>query len=157
MAPIETSLINQSTACTAARRARTPSWKTEPARSTKGRIDLDRVLAADDVRGALVELASTLQAAVLAPHVVRMRRLVAAESDCFPEAAASYLANSWTSNIAALSDTIAELAAQGHVHVADPWLAAHQFTWTAAGAALNAHTITGSQETVPAGTIHSTR
>lgn len=113
------------------------------------RPHLDRLLGADDLYGALLELATTLQAAVLAPDVIRMRRLVAAESERFAETAASYLADSWTSNIAALADTIAELAAQGRVHVADSWLAAHQFTWTAVGAALNARTIAGDAATIP--------
>ena len=113
------------------------------------RPHLDRLLAADDVHGAFLKLATTLQAAVLAPDVVRMRRLVAAESDRFPGTAAAYLADSWTSNIAALADTIAALAAQGRVQAADPWLAAHQFTWTAVGAALNAQTIAGSSATTP--------
>jgi TetR/AcrR family transcriptional regulator, mexJK operon transcriptional repressor len=109
-----------------------------------------RLLAADDLHGAFVELATTLQGAVLAPEVVGMRRLVAAESDRFPETAASYLADSWTSNINALADAIRDLAARNDVHVADAWLAAHQFTWTAVGAALNARTIAGSSAITPA-------
>lgn len=107
------------------------------------RPHLDRLLAAEDVRSALVDLATTLQAAVLAPDVIRMRRLVAAESDRFPETAATYLADSWDSNISALGDAIAELVARGDVPPIDPWLAAHQFTWTAVGAPLNAQTIGG--------------
>jgi TetR/AcrR family transcriptional regulator, mexJK operon transcriptional repressor len=114
------------------------------------RPHLDRLLAADDIHGAFVELATTLQAGVLSLDVIGMRRLVAAESDRFPETAASYLADSWTSNINALADAIRELAARGRVHVADAWLAAHQFTWTAVGAALNAQTIAGSSAITPA-------
>lgn len=87
--------------------------------------------------------------AVLAPDVIRMRRLVAAESDRFPETAATYLADSWTSNIKALADAITDLAARGELHIADPWLAAHQFTWTAIGAPLNAQTIGGSSALTP--------
>lgn len=113
------------------------------------RPHLDRLLTADDLHRAFVELATTLQAAVLDPDVIRMRRLVAAESDRFPETAATYLADGWTSNINALAGTITELAARRNLHVADPWLAAHQFTWTAVGAALNAHTIGGSSATTP--------
>ena len=113
------------------------------------RPHLDRLLAANDLRRALVELATTLQEAVLAPDVTRMRRLVAAESDRFPETAAKYLADSWTRNITALAHAITELDARGSVQVADPWLAAHQFTWTAVGAALNAQTIGGSSATTP--------
>ena len=113
------------------------------------RPHLDRVLAADDVHDALLTLATTVQAAVLATDVVQMRRLVAAESDRFPETAGGYLADSWTSNIAALADTIAELQALGRLEVSDPWVAAHQFTWTAVGAALNARTIAGTTASTP--------
>jgi TetR/AcrR family transcriptional regulator, mexJK operon transcriptional repressor len=113
------------------------------------RPHLARLIAADDLHLAFVELATTLQAAVLAPDVIRMRRLVAAESDRFPETAATYLADSWTRNLAALADAIADLAARNSLHVADPWLAAHQFTWTAVGAPLNAQTIGGSSATTP--------
>ena len=105
---------------------------------------LDRLLAADNLHRAFVEFAATLQAAVLDPDVIRMRRLVAAESERFPETAATYLADSWTSNINALADTIAELVAHEKLHVADPWLTAHKFTWTAVGTALNAYTIAGT-------------
>ncbi len=110
---------------------------------------LDRLLASDDRRSAFVELATILQAAVLDPDVIRIRRLVAAESDRFPETAAMYLADSWTRNINALADAIGDLAARRNLHVADPWIAAHQFTWTALGAALNAHTIGGSSTVTP--------
>jgi TetR/AcrR family transcriptional regulator, mexJK operon transcriptional repressor len=113
------------------------------------RPHLDGLLVADDLRRAFVDLATTLQAAVLAPDVIRMRRLVAAESDRFPETAATYLADSWTSNINALADTITDIAASRNLHVADPWLAAHQFTWTAVGAPLNAQTIAGRSATSP--------
>ncbi len=110
---------------------------------------LDRLVAAHDLHHAFVDLAATLQAAVLAPDVIRMRRLVAAESDRFPETAAMYLAESWTRNINALADTITDLIARRNLHVADPWLAAHQFTWTAIGAPLNEHTIGGSSTLTP--------
>ena len=104
---------------------------------------VERLLTAPDLHAALVELAGTIQAAVLAADVVQMRRLVTAESERFPDVAADYLAASWDSNIAALAHTLAELGARGALHVDDPHIAAHQFTWTAVGAALNAHTIAG--------------
>jgi AcrR family transcriptional regulator len=114
---------------------------------------LDQLLAAEDLYSALVEFATILQGAVLAPDVTRMRRLVAAESDRFPDTAATYLADSWTSNINALAATIGELAARGALQIGDPWVAAHQFTWTAIGAALNAQTIGGPSATTPPGDL----
>ncbi len=110
---------------------------------------LDRLLIAADLHGALVELAATIQSAVLSPDVIRLRRLVAAEADRFPDTAAVYLADSWTSNIEALADTMAALARRGDIVVVDPLVTAHQFTWTAVGAALNAHTIGGTIARTP--------
>jgi TetR/AcrR family transcriptional regulator, mexJK operon transcriptional repressor len=110
---------------------------------------LDRLLIAAELHGALVELAATIQSAVLSPDVIRMRRLVAAESDRFPDTAAVYLVDSWTSNIAALAETMARLARRGDIVVTDPMVTAHQFTWTAVGAALNAHTIGGTTARTP--------
>jgi TetR/AcrR family transcriptional regulator, mexJK operon transcriptional repressor len=114
---------------------------------------LDQLLAAADLYSALVEFATILQGAVLAPDVTRMRRLVAAESDRFPDTAATYLADSWTSNINALAATIGDLAARGDLQIDDPWVAAHQFTWIAIGAALNAQTIGGPSVTTPPGDL----
>jgi TetR/AcrR family transcriptional repressor of mexJK operon len=110
---------------------------------------VERLLDVDDIHAALVELASTVQAAVLAPDVIRMRRLVSAESDRFPDIANAYLAASWDSNIAVLADVLAELNARGTLNATDPLMAAHQFTWTAVGAALNAHTIAGDAASSP--------
>lgn len=118
------------------------------------RPHLDQLLAARDLRTALVDFASTLQLAVLEPDVVKVRRLVAAEADRCPETAATYLAESWTRNITALAATISELARRGTVHAPDPWVAAHQFTWTAVGAALNVQTITGSAATMSRNELH---
>lgn len=110
---------------------------------------VEQLLQAEDLHNALVDFAGILQHAVLAPDVVQMRRLVTAESDRFPEIAIGYLAASWDSNIAILADALAELHARGLIRIADPLVAAHQFTWTAVGAALNAHTIAGDATTTP--------
>ena len=118
------------------------------------RPHLGRLAVAADLRNAFVELACTLQAAVLAPDVVGMRRLVAAQADQFPETAAAYLDNSWNSNINALADTIADLCTRQRLNVQDPWLSAHQFTWTAVGAALNARTIGGNTAATPPDVQH---
>ena len=108
---------------------------------------VEQLLDAKDLHAALVDLATTLQAAVLDADVVGIRRLVTAESDRFPDVAAAYLADSWDSNIAALADTLGELDERGRLSIDDPQTAAHQFTWTAIGASLNAHTITGTAAT----------
>ncbi|WP_322921218.1 TetR/AcrR family transcriptional regulator [Nocardioides renjunii] len=112
---------------------------------------LDALLAADDVRAGLLALARTVQAGVLAPDVVRMRRLVAAESLRFPEVAAGYVADSWDANIADLAEALRELDRRGALSIDDPATAAHQITWLAVGEHLNARTLqAGATEVDPA-------
>lgn len=105
---------------------------------------LDALLGAADLRAGLLELVTTVQAATLDPAVLRMRRLVAAESDRFPEVATAYVADSWDSNIAALAATLAQLHARGDLHVRNVSQAAHQLTWLAIGGPLNAQTLRGA-------------
>jgi TetR/AcrR family transcriptional repressor of mexJK operon len=102
---------------------------------------LDALLAADDILVGLTRLTHTIQAGVLDEDVLRMRRLVAAESDRFPDVAAQYLAGSWDSNIAALADTLAELDRRETLVVDDPKAAAEQLTWLAVGGPLNRQTL----------------
>jgi TetR/AcrR family transcriptional repressor of mexJK operon len=104
---------------------------------------LDALLRAPELRAGLIELAGTIQAATLDPAVLRMRRLVAAESERFPDVAAAYVTDSWEGNIEAFGGAIAELAARGDLAVADASLAAHQFTWLSIGGPLNAQTLGG--------------
>ena len=111
------------------------------------RPHLDMLLAADDLPTALTRLARTVQAAVLSPDVLRMRRLVASEATRFPQVAARYVADSWDSNIAALGDALAELDRRGRIRTDDPLLAAQQFTWLAVAAPLNDQTLRGEDAT----------
>ena len=102
---------------------------------------LDALLTADDIVDGLTTLTHTIQAGVLDEDVLRMRRLVAAESDRFPDVAAEYLAGSWDSNIAALAETLAELDRRETLVVDDPQAAAEQLTWLAVGGPLNRQTL----------------
>lgn len=110
---------------------------------------LDALLRAEDVGHGLAALTHTIQAGVLDKDVLRMRRLVAAESDRFPDVAARYLAGSWDSNIAALGDTLAELDRRASLVVDDPRAAAEQLTWLAVGGPLNRQTL-GAGRVAPA-------
>lgn len=102
---------------------------------------LDALLDADDLAAALVTFARVVQAGVLNEHVVRMRRLVAAEADRLPDVAARYVRESWTRNIANLGEAIAELDARGALAVDEPVVAAEQFTWLTVGGPLNRQTL----------------
>jgi TetR/AcrR family transcriptional repressor of mexJK operon len=109
------------------------------------RPHLDLLLAAEDLRAALTDLARTVQAAVLGADVLRMRRLVAAEAARHPDVAARYVAESWDRNIAALGGAFAELDRRGRLRAEDPLTAAQQFTWLAVGVPLNEQTLTDAR------------
>lgn len=109
---------------------------------------LDALLASSDMREGLLSLVRTIQAGVLHPDVVRMRRLVAAESVRFPDVAAAYVVDSWDSNIADLSTTLRELHQRGALTVKNAHTAAHQLTWLAVGKHLNLQTLMGGDDIV---------
>jgi TetR/AcrR family transcriptional repressor of mexJK operon len=113
------------------------------------RPHLDLFLATDDLAAALLTLARTMQAGILSPDVLRMRRLVAGEAARFPDVAAGYVADSWDRNIATLGDALADLVRRGRIHADDPLTAAQQFTWLAVAAPLNDRTLRGD-DTTPA-------
>ncbi|MEO7015807.1 MAG: TetR/AcrR family transcriptional regulator [Leifsonia sp.] len=102
-----------------------------------------RMVDSPETKEALLDLAQTMRDAILSPEVLRMRRLVTSEAENHPEVARNYLADSWDRNIDTLADGLAALADRGRLAVADPRLAADQFTWLIIGAPLNAQLLTG--------------
>jgi len=97
----------------------------------------DALAAAADVRLGLKHLAAVMQAGILSPDVLAIRRLVAAEADRFPEVAADYVTRSWDRNVKQLARALATLDARGLLDVAEPDLAADQLVWLVVGGALN--------------------
>ena len=102
---------------------------------------LEALLAEPDIAQALTEFSTVLLAAVTAPPVVGMRRLIAAEADRFPDVAELYLRLSWQTNLHALANALAQLDQQGRLTVDDPATAAEQLVWMSVGAPLNAYTL----------------
>jgi TetR/AcrR family transcriptional repressor of mexJK operon len=107
------------------------------------RPHVDTLLRAEELEPALREFARVLQGAVLSEPVMRMRQLVIAEAERFPEVARDYLADSWDRNIAVLADAFADLARRRAMAKADPIIAARQFTWLVLGDPLNARSLRG--------------
>jgi AcrR family transcriptional regulator len=104
---------------------------------------LERLRASDDLRRGLVDLAETMRAGILSPPVAAMRRLVTAEAREQPEVAATYLEESWNTNIRRLAEALQALAGSGRLRIEDPAAAAEQFTWLVIGAPLNARMLGG--------------
>jgi TetR/AcrR family transcriptional repressor of mexJK operon len=91
----------------------------------------------DDVPAALHELARRHLASVTRPQVVRLRRLISAESGRFPELAREYHQRAPGRVVAALADAFAHLAAQGLLRVHDATRAAEHFAFLVVGPTLD--------------------
>jgi TetR/AcrR family transcriptional repressor of mexJK operon len=105
------------------------------------RPHLQALLDTPNLAEGLFRLARVLQAGILSPPVLHMRNLIATESERFPEVAADYLVRSWHRNQSLLSTTLQDLAARDLLHIADPDVAAEQFTWLAVAGPLNRLTL----------------
>lgn len=114
------------------------------------RPHVDALLAGSTPREGLMTLTRVVLDAVLDPSVARVRQLVAAEADRFPDVAEQYLRDSWDSNMGVLADALGELRDRGVLTLTDPGTAAQQLVWMAVGAPVNAVTLTGGRRVVTA-------
>ena len=82
---------------------------------------------AQDVRAARRELADSFLAGLLRPEVLRLRRLVIAEADRFPEGGRTWFDRGFGRSIGTLGAALQALADRGLLHdLGDPTLAAYQ-------------------------------
>ncbi|MEV0649171.1 TetR/AcrR family transcriptional regulator [Phytomonospora sp. NPDC050363] len=112
------------------------------------RPHVQALLDAPGLAEGLVRLARVMQAGILSPPVLQMRKLVANEAERFPEVAADYLERSWNRNQHMLAEALRELGDRGELRVADAdgaAVAAEQLTWLAIAAPLNRLTLQGGR------------
>lgn len=83
----------------------------------------------DDIERVLTEVGRRYLTAVLQPHVLRLRRLVIAVADRFPELARNYYERAPARGIAVLASALRSYADRGLLRLADPHLAASQFAY----------------------------
>ena len=82
----------------------------------------------DDVRSGLRELAAGFLRGLLDPDVLRLRRLVIAEADRFPEVGRAWFDRGFDRSLVILGESLQQLADRGLLHrLGDPTLAAYQF------------------------------
>ena len=110
---------------------------------------LERFAADSDVRRGLTDLAETMRAGILSEPVLRMRRLVIAETPAHPDVARLYLQESWNRNIHNLAETLSELPADRALEIDDAHAAASEFTWLVIGPALNAQLLGVDEKGAP--------
>ena len=83
---------------------------------------------ADDVPAALRGLAEEWMSGLLQPDVLRLRRLVIAEADRFPEIGRAWFDRGFDRALVILGEAMQRLAGRGLLHnLNDPALAAYQF------------------------------
>jgi AcrR family transcriptional regulator len=83
---------------------------------------------AQDVRKALRELAAGFLGGLLQPDVVRLRRLVIAEADRFPEIGRAWFDRGFDRTLVIMGEALRSLADRGLLrNLGDPTLAAYQF------------------------------
>jgi TetR/AcrR family transcriptional repressor of mexJK operon len=83
---------------------------------------------AQDVRKALRDLADGFLRGLLQPDVLRLRRLVIAEADRFPEVGRAWFDRGFDRSLVILGEAMRRLADRGLLHnLSDPTLAAYQF------------------------------
>jgi TetR/AcrR family transcriptional repressor of mexJK operon len=92
---------------------------------------------ADDVAAALHDLARQHLASVTRPQIVRLRRLISAESARFPELAREYHRRAPGRVLAALAAAFEDLGRQGRLRIGSPETAAEHFAFLVVGATLD--------------------
>jgi len=90
---------------------------------------VEALAASDDLAVDLTRFARQHVADVMQPHLVRMRRVLIAEAERFPELARTWYATGPEQAHATLASVVERLAARGLLRVADPLLAAQHFNW----------------------------
>ena len=109
---------------------------------------------AQDVRQGLRALADGFLRGLLQPDVVRLRRLVIAEGDRFPEIGRAWFDRGFDRALVILGEAMERLAGRGLLHgLADPTLAAYQFAGLVMYQPMNQVMFAGTDTVPPAGQL----
>jgi TetR/AcrR family transcriptional regulator, mexJK operon transcriptional repressor len=108
----------------------------------------------EDVRAALRELADGFLRGLLDPDVLRLRRLVIAEADRFPEVGRAWFDRGFDRSLVILGQSLQQLADRGLLHrLGDPTLAAYQFAGLVMYQPMNQAMFAGTDAVPPAETL----
>jgi TetR/AcrR family transcriptional regulator, mexJK operon transcriptional repressor len=106
----------------------------------------DALPETQDLERDLREFARRHVVEVMAPHLVRMRRILIGEADRFPELAAAWYARGPERARATFAGWFTRLAERGLLHVPDPLLAAEHFNWLILSIPMNRAMFSGVEE-----------
>ena len=97
----------------------------------------------EDVEGSLQMLAQRFLAELMQPDVVRLRRLIIANAERFPEVGRTWYQQGFVRVLAALASAFESLAKRGLLRVDDPLMAANHFVGLLLWVPLNEVMFTG--------------
>jgi TetR/AcrR family transcriptional regulator, mexJK operon transcriptional repressor len=83
----------------------------------------------ENVEEAIRDLARGTVVRLMDPELLKMRRLVIAEAERFPDIGREYYERSWARTIGLLAEAFETLTDRGLLAVAEPVRVAHLFTW----------------------------
>ena len=106
-----------------------------------------------DVEGELAELARSFLRTLMAPPLLRLRRLVISSAGQFPEVGRTWYERGFERVLEALADRFRDLAAAGRLEVDDPLLAAHHFTGLLLWIPVNRAMFTGAETAMAEGDL----
>jgi AcrR family transcriptional regulator len=101
---------------------------------------------ADDLGGALRDLARRQLDSVMRPRLMQLRRLVIGEAGRFPELGRAFYERGAARAVARFADAFARLADRGKLELDDPELAAAHFNWLVMSAPVNRAMLLGDAE-----------
>ncbi|NED99680.1 TetR/AcrR family transcriptional regulator [Phytoactinopolyspora halotolerans] len=108
----------------------------------------------EDIEGSLRKFARRHVTVVTQPHLIKIRRLIIAEADRFPELARTWYEAAPGRAHANLAELFQEIAAQGRLNISDPMLAAEYFNWLVLSIPLNKAMFLGSNTQFSRAALH---
>ncbi len=108
-----------------------------------------RILAladADDVETAITQLARDVAVGLTNPELLKMRRLVVAEAERFPDIGREYYERSWVKTVGLLAQSLTTLTRRGLLNVKNSEQAAYTFTWLIVSIPSNRVAFLGDEE-----------
>lgn len=110
------------------------------------RLVADSLAETDDVAGDLRELARRFLADLMQPQLLRLRRLVIASADRFPDLGRTWYERGFGRVLDTLAASFRQLAARGLLRVDDPGLAANHFVGQLLWIPMNEAMFTGDDQ-----------
>lgn len=114
------------------------------------RLVADELATSDDPREGLGRLAGKFLTALMQPDLLRLRRLVIANAERFPEVGQGWFSDGFERVLETLSTAFRRYAANGRLRSDDPLMAANHFAGLVLWIPLNRAMFSGSCESDPA-------